>query len=550
MKKKIFIGVAWPYVNGELHIGHLAGYLFPADIFARFQRLLKNDLLMVSGSDCHGTPTTLEAEKKGVSPAQIVRLYHQKQKRLFKKIKLSFDLFTKTTTRNHREIVQEFFLRAYEKGFIFKEKTFQYYSEREKRFLPDRYVEGICPFCGFSEARSDQCDQCQRILKPGDLKKPYSKISKERVVLKKTEHYFFDWQKLQLFFERYLKERSCFWRPWIEKEARSWLKKGFKPRAITRDLKWGVKIPFSKLPQDFWLENKEEKRFYVWFEAVIGYLSASIEWAKRNERNWKDFWYSPKALHYYFMGKDNLVFHAFFWPGQLYLFDQNIHLPDFLIINQFLNLEGKKFSKSRHVFIDAGSIVEKFGLDPVKFYLTSILPEKNDTSFSWNDFYFFYHNVLISNYANFIYRTLNLAKGKSGFSPLFLEKKVCREALEIIKKAKDFLKKCYFKNYSQLIIKLSDLGNKYLQEKKPWEEKEEKRKKIILSNALFFILSLMLIGKPFLIETDKKLSSMMGLKINLWPENEKEFLFSLLKKVKIKKVRPLFEKKKREDFFL
>jgi len=548
MNKKIFIGVAWPYVNGDIHIGHLAGYLFPADIFARFQRLLNNDVLMVSGSDCHGTPTTLEAEKRKISFKDLVNFYHQKQKKLFKKIHLSFDLFTKTTTRNHQKIVWWFFLEAFKKGFILKKKMLQYYSERERKFLPDRYVEGTCPFCGFSEARSDQCDNCQKILKAGELKNPYSKLSKERVVLKETEHYFFNWQKLQPFFEKYIKTKAPFWRDWIKKESLFWLKTGLKERTITRDLNWGVKIPFSKLPKNFWLENKQEKRFYVWFEAVIGYFSASLEWAKRKKRDWREFWYSKDALHYYFMGKDNLVFHAFFWPGQLYVFDEKIHLPDFLIINQFLNLEGQKFSKSRGIFIDSQAIVEKFGLDPVKFYLTHIMPETNDTDFSWNDFYLFYNNVLIGNFANFIYRVLNLAKKSFSFSFTDLENQVIATIIKKIKETKKELLNCCFKNYSQQIIEISDFGNKYLQEKRPWEMKNEKEKKKVLTNALFIVLALMLLEKPFLIETDKKLSLMTNIKINSWPENEKGFLFSLLKKVRVRFCQPLFQKKKREDF--
>jgi len=549
MNKKIFIGVAWPYVNGEIHIGHLAGYLFPADIFARFQRLLRNDVLMVSGSDCHGTPTTLEAEKRKIPIKELVNFYHQKQKKLFKKIKLSFDLFTKTTTRNHQKVVWQFFLLAFKKGLIIKKKMLQYYSEKEKKFLPDRYVEGTCPFCGFPEARSDQCDQCQKILKPGELKNPYSKLSKERVSLKETEHYFFNWQKLQPFFEKYIKEKAPLWRDWIKKESFFWLKSGLKERAITRDLNWGVKIPFSKLPKDFWLENKEEKRFYVWFEAVIGYFSASLEWARKKKKDWRDFWYSKNSLHYYFMGKDNLVFHAFFWPGQLYTFDPKIHLPDFLIINQFLNFEGQKFSKSRGIFIESQAIVEKFGLDPVKFYLTHIMPETNDTDFSWNDFYLFYNNVLIGNFANFIYRVLNLAKNYS-FSSDNLESQVLKTTIEKIKEAKEELVNCCFKNYSQKIIEVSDFGNKYLQEKRPWEIKNEKEKRKILTNAVFIVLGLMLLGKPFLIETDKRLSLMTKVKIDTWPENEKDLLFSLLKKVRIKSCQPLFEKRKREDFTL
>jgi methionyl-tRNA synthetase len=343
--KKIFIGAAWPYVNGDLHIGHLAGYLLPADIFSRFCRLCGYETLMVSGTDCHGTPITVEADKRGVKPEDIVSEYTPKIHYLLKLYDLTFDIFTSTTTENHKKITQEFFLRLLKNGYIFKAKQLQYFSPEEKRFLPDRYVEGKCSFCGAEEQRGDQCEKCGRVLNPGELINPVSKLTKKPVTLKETEHYFLDYSKLQPLIESYVKE-SKHWRKWVYEESLAWLKEGLKPRAITRDLDWGIEIPEKEIPDEMKLESFEHKRFYVWFEAVIGYFSASVEWANKNSRDFREFWQNEDCLHYYFMGKDNLSFHTLFWPGQLLGQHMNLNLPYFPWVNNFLFLEGQKFSKS------------------------------------------------------------------------------------------------------------------------------------------------------------------------------------------------------------
>ncbi|MEX2436633.1 MAG: class I tRNA ligase family protein, partial [Candidatus Paceibacterota bacterium] len=271
--KKIFIGVAWPYVNGDLHVGHLAGYLLPADIFARFHRLRGNNVLMVSGSDCYGTPITIEAEKRGLSPEQIVEEYHPKHLDLFEKAGITFDLFTRTNTENHNKISQDFFLKFLEKGYIFKDKSNQYYDEKEERFLPDRYIEGECLHCDFKEARSDQCDSCGRVLEQGELKNPTSKLSGNEAILKESEHYFFDLKKLQPFIDKYFSDKSSEWKDWVKNETEQWLKRGLNPRSFSRDLEWGVPFPIDKIPEEKRIENIENKRFYVWWEAVIGYFS-------------------------------------------------------------------------------------------------------------------------------------------------------------------------------------------------------------------------------------------------------------------------------------
>lgn len=543
-KKRIFIGVAWPYVNGELHIGHLAGYLLPADIFARFQRLIGNEVLMVSGSDCHGTPITLEAEKRKLKPKDIVNLYHPKHKELFKLYHISFDIYTKTTKKNHKKVVQDLFLKLLKKGYIFKKKSWQYFDQKSKRFLPDRYVEGICPYCHFEKARGDQCEKCARLIKEGELKEPKSKISANKVKLKQTEHYYFDLPKFKNFLENYLNQKGSFWRPWVFKEAQNWLKK-LEPRAISRDLEWGVKIPKEKIPKKFLIEKISKKRIYVWFEAVVGYLSASIEWAK-NSKKWRKFWYSEESLHYYFMGKDNLVFHALFWPAQLYGAFGKIHLPDFLVVSQFLNFEGKPFSKSRGIFVGAKQMGEKFNPEAIRFYLCLILPENSDTNFSWKDFEKVNNNILIGTFSNFIHRTLKLFEKSSFFEKKgsFLEPSLKDFVEKKFSQIKENLQNCKFRAFAQELLKIAKFGNSYIDQKAPWRfEKNSLKFQKIMTNLIFLVLALALFSKPLLPQTSKKLSHLCNFEFSFWPEkNLSHFLEKSLKKVKVKKVFPLFEK--------
>ena len=541
MPKKIFIGVAWPYVNGDLHIGHLAGYLLPADIFARSQRYLGNDVLMVSGSDCFGTPITIEADKRGVHPKNIVDEYHKKNKELFKFLGISFDIYTKTDTENHERVVQQFFLKFLEKGLIFKNTTKQYYSPEEKRFLPDRYVEGVCSRCGHKDARSDQCENCGAVLDQGELIEPRSKNSGSSVELHNTEHYFLDWPKLESFLKKYVKGKKGEWRDWVYRETDGWLKKGLKPRAITRDLDWGIKIPTEKISARLRIENTDHKRIYVWFEAVIGYLSASIEWSnQRKSEQWKEWWQNKKARHYYFMGKDNLVFHTIFWPGELHAYDRKLNPPNFPCINQFLNLEGQKISKSRGVIIDSRYITEKYGIDPVRFYLTTIMPENHDTNFTWNDFSRTTNDILIGVVANFIHRALTLAE-KAKLDPKLVEPKTELTVKKMTDSAKKAIEACAFKKYTEIIQKIAEFGNKYISEKEPWTyAANDIRFNKILSNGVFIVLAIQSLLKPLLPDTYKKLSSMTGIDFHRLPDHET--IKTSLHKLKLTKPSPLFSK--------
>ncbi len=539
-KNKIFIGVAWPYVNGNLHVGHVAGYLLPADITARFFRLLGNEVLMVSGSDCFGTPITVEADKKGVSPKEIVNIYHKRNVKLFKNLGLSFDLYTKTDTKNHKEITQDFLKSFWNKGLLEIKKQHQYYSLKSKRFLPDRYVEGTCPNCGFQESRSDQCDNCGSLLDQ-NLINPVSKIDKSKVVLKETEHLFISWDKLQNKIESYVDSRTG-WRSWVKKETKKWLKEGLKPRAVTRDLDWGVKIP-KEIAKS--LENSKSKRIYVWFDAVIGYYSASLEWAHKNKSDWKEFWYDSGIKHYYFMGKDNLVFHTIFWPGQLMIYDQKLHLPDLPAINQYLNFEGVKFSKSRGVVVDTAEFIEKYGADALRFYLTTIMPEKSDTSFSWKDFLKKNNNLLVGHLGNYIHRTLSLYKGEkiaAKISDQVIDK--CEVALA---NSIDFLKKSRFKNYYLEIESLAKFANVYFNNCRPWDTKKINKNKFKADGPDLIILTYVLacLLEPITPSASKRYLETVGIKENLLWVNEgelKQFLATQLSEIKIDKPRPFYKK--------
>jgi len=543
-KQNIFIGVAWPYVNGELHVGHLAGYLIPADICARFHRYIGNNVLMASGSDCHGTPITVEAEEKNLSPREVVDLYHPKHKNLFDLYGLSFDIYTKTITENHQKVVQDMFLRLIKNGYIYKDTSRQCFSPKENRFLPDRYVEGICPYCKFPNARGDQCDQCGKILNQGELVNPKSKLTGNLIVLRETEHYYLDLPKLEPFLKKYVEKNSSYWRNWVYKETMGWLKKGLEPRSITRDLNWGVKIPVESLPPELRIKNAENKRIYVWFEAVIGYLSASMEWAKNTDK-WRDFWYLKESTkHYYFMGKDNLVFHTLFWPAQLYGAYENIHLPDYLAINHFLTLEGQKFSKSRNIIVDSQYIGKEYGVDPVRFYITLIMPENSDANFSWSHFVEVNNGILIGSLGNFINRTLKLSLPLNSFSGEEIENKVAVKIKNLLEKSRKHVLNCEFKLYLQAIIDIATFGNKYIEQNAPWKlEQGSSKFKSVMTNALLMVLAIHLAWEPLIPETNKKLAKMLDLEIKTWPEKEIiQYLKEFLLKIKINDPKPLFNR--------
>jgi methionyl-tRNA synthetase len=415
MARNILISVAWPYANSLIHVGNITGSYLPADIFARYQRLLGNNVLMVSGSDAHGTPVTVRADADTTTPLEVYTRFHKGFLELFQELGLTYDLFTSTHTENHIRVSQSIFLALEKNGYLYTDRQQQWYAPTQGRFLPDRYVEGTCYICGYTQARGDQCDQCGNLLDAISLIDPRSKIDGSTPVLKETEHFYIDMAKLQPNITDFLRQRESYWRPNVIRQSLgSILAEDLHGRAITRDLDWGIPVP-----KDGW----DGKCLYVWFEAVIGYLSASIEWAQLSNKPeaWQDWWYNPQALSFYFIGKDNIPFHAIYWPGQLIgagtwfskIFEErdglSLTLPFDVPANEFMNLEGQKISGSRNWAVWGLDFLTRYDPDPLRYYLTANMPESRDTDWDWQDFLNRNNNELVATWGNLANRVLSFA---------------------------------------------------------------------------------------------------------------------------------------------
>ncbi|MEK6222644.1 MAG: methionine--tRNA ligase, partial [Chloroflexota bacterium] len=390
--ENILVAAAWPYSSAEIHVGNLTGSYLPADIFARYHRLKGNRVLMVSGSDAHGTPITVKSDAEGVTPEEIYQQYHAGFLELFQKLGLTYDLFTTTHSQNHYKVSQAIFLALKEQGYIYPEIQKQWYSAAESRFLPDRYVEGTCYICGYEHARGDQCDNCGTLLDANLLIKPRSKNDNSTPELRETEHFFLDLEKLEPAVVEFLEAREDYMRPNVLKQSLGGIRANpLHGRAITRDLDWGIPVP---------VEGWDDKCLYVWFEAVIGYLSAAIEWADLSDDKdaWQDWWHSDNAKAYYFIGKDNIPFHAVMWPAQLHgvgewfgkIFneqnDTKLNLPYDVPANEFMNMEDKKISGSANWGVWGLDFLERFQPDALRFYLTINMPETKDSNWDWDEF--------------------------------------------------------------------------------------------------------------------------------------------------------------------
>lgn len=413
MRDPILVAVAWPYANSEIHVGNLTGSHLPADVFARFQRLMGMDVRMVSGTDSHGTPVTITADAMSMTPHDVYQKFHAGFLELFQKLGIHYDLFTSTHTTNHEVVSQAMFIGLKEKGYLFTKKEMQWYSTSQNRFLPDRYVEGTCYICGYTEARSDQCDNCGNVLEAAGLIAPRSKVDGSTPELRETEHFYLDLGKLQPEIVAFLKERESYLRPNVVKQSLGQIgAEDLRGRPITRDLDWGVPVP---------LEGWEGKCLYVWFEAVIGYLSATIEWAQLfgEAEDWRKWWHNDASKTYHFIGKDNIVFHAIFWPGQLMgigtRFDElfgsqppaNLNLPYDIPANEFLNLEGKKISGSRNWAVWGRDFLTRYDPDPLRYYLTVNMPEAKDTDWEWEGFLRRNNDELVATWGNLVNRVLS-----------------------------------------------------------------------------------------------------------------------------------------------
>jgi len=401
---RVLVCVAWPYARTSTHVGQISGSFLPGDIFARYHRHAGRAVLMVSGSDAHGTPITLDADREGVAPGELAARYHVQIVEILGLLGISFDLYTITTTENHYRVTQDVFLRLLEQGYIFKDTMLSPYCPTDKRFLPDRYVEGTCPFCGFTDARGDQCDNCGRTLDATQLINPRCRLDgNPNVEIRPTEHFFLDLPKLQDRLKTWLETSKDHWRPSVLNFALTWIREGLRPRAITRDLDWGVPIP---------LPGYDDKRIYVWFDAVIGYLSASIEWAaQRGEPEaWKAWWeLGPQGQEpsrsYYFIGKDNISFHTIIWPAMLMGYG-GLALPYDVPANEFMTMGGFKASSSRGNVIWTRGVLDEYGPDALRFYLASTLPEGRDTDFTYDELVRRNNEELVSIYGNAAHRVL------------------------------------------------------------------------------------------------------------------------------------------------
>jgi methionyl-tRNA synthetase len=409
--KYIHVSVAWPYANGDLHIGHLAGVYLPADIFARYHRLKGNTVLMVSGSDSHGTPISVEADKRGVPARQVFEHYHERFLLTQQKLGISYDLFTHTDTENHHRIARDFFTRLLQNGALYTETQELMYSELEKRFLPDRYVEGECYICHYPNARGDQCDNCGNLLEASKLINPRSRSNEhDKLIIRTSEHYFLDLGKFTDQLLVYVESKKDIWRPNVTAFTRNFIEDGLRGRPITRNIDWGINVP---------LPGWDDKKLYVWFEAVMGYFTASVEWAHNIGKpdEWKKWWYDPEAKIYNFLGKDNIPFHTIIWQAELLgvsgIYNDGdstpINLPYDVPANEFMNIEGEKFSKSRNWAIWLPDILERYQPDAIRYYVAATFPESRDSDFSWEGFLTRVNNELVAAWGNLANRILSFA---------------------------------------------------------------------------------------------------------------------------------------------
>lgn len=522
MTENILVCTAWPYANGDLHIGHLAGAYLPPDIFARYHRLKGNNVLMVSGSDSHGTPITIRADAEGVSARELFERFHLSFLETFQKIGCSYDLFTHTDTENHHRVSQDIFTACLNNGYLYKHIEQQFYSEAEGRFLPDRYIEGICPNCGFDGARGDQCDNCKKLLEPTDLINPRSKIDGSTPVLRETEHFYLDLPRLTESLLAYLNEAKEHWRPSVINFSVQYVKDGLKGRPITRDLDWGIPIP---------LEGYQDKRIYVWFEAVIGYFSASIEWAKNvgQPEEWKTWWYRPESKTYYFIGKDNIPFHTIIWPAELmatgrHLYEEDqskfLNLPYDVPANEYLSMEGKKLSTSRNWAIWAPDLLERFDPDPVRFYLTAIAPETRDTDFTFEDLVRRNNDELVAAWGNLVNRVLGFAyKRYEGKVPVpgpqgldEADRQILAEVEAGFDSVGELLAGVKLKAALEETLRLTRTTNVYLDGKAPWKAIKDNPAAAGTSIyvALRVIDNLKILFAPFLPHTCQLLHQYLG----------------------------------------
>ncbi|MBO9701055.1 MAG: methionine--tRNA ligase [Sporocytophaga sp.] len=524
--KRHTITAALPYANGPVHIGHLAGVYVPADIYARYLRLKGEDVLFVCGSDEHGVPITIRAKKEGITPQQAVDKYHTIIKDSFKDFGISFNIYSRTSSKVHHETSSEYFKTLYNKG-IFEEKvTEQYFDPKALQFLADRYIEGTCPKCGFEKAYGDQCENCGSTLSPSELINPHSTLSGEKPVLKSTKHWYLPLDKYENWLREWILEGHKEWKSNVYGQCKSWIDQGLQPRAVTRDLDWGVPVP---------LPGTEGKVLYVWFDAPIGYISATKDWAQQQGTPdaWAKYWQNEDTKLVHFIGKDNIVFHCIIFPVMLKTHGDYI-LPDNVPANEFLNLEGNKISTSRNWAVWLHEYLQEFPgkADVLRYVLCANAPETKDNDFTWKDFQARNNNELVAIFGNFVNRAVVLThKNYEGIVPAQgtlenIDKEVLEKLKELPEKVAGSIEAYRFREALTFMMELARVGNKYLADTEPWKliKTDESRVKTILNISLQISASLAILAEPFMPYTAAKLSEMLGLKNLTWKDAGKDNL--------------------------
>lgn len=514
MSERILVTSALPYANGPLHLGHLAGAYLPADLFVRFKRLQNKDIVYICGSDEHGVPITIAAEKEGVSPQDIVDKFHTMNKEAFERLGIDFDYYGRTSSETHHQTARDFFKKLYDEGAFKKKDEEQLYDEEADMFLPDRYVKGTCPNCGYEAAYGDQCENCGKSLSPTDLINPKSAITGNTPITKKTEHLYLPLGDHQKQLEKWLDSREN-WKPNVMGQVKSWLNDGLQDRAMTRDLDWGVKVP---------VEGFEDKVMYVWFDAPIGYISATKEWAAEqgNDEKWKEYWLDKDTELIHFIGKDNIVFHCIIFPTLLML-DGDYVLPENVPANEFLNLEGKKFSTSRGWAVWLNEFLDDFEPDLLRYVLGTGLPETKDADFSWSDFQNKVNSELADILGNFVHRTTTFTENFAGgeVPPLENPTDKDRETLTQIEVQKNKIAESYdtyrMREAIAETMNLARIGNKYFTEMEPWRTRKEDM--TICKNTLHVCLqlcaALSVLFSPIIPSKMQQLRELLGLGDNL-----------------------------------
>ena len=516
-KETFTITAALPYANGPIHIGHLAGVYIPADIYARYKRLTDNEVAFICGSDEHGVAISLASKKASISPKELIDKYDNIIKSSFKEFGISFDNYSRTSKKIHHETSLELFNTLKEKDLFSLKKSEQFYDSKENQFLADRYISGDCPICNAKDAYGDQCEKCGSTLSPEELKNPKSTISDSTPVLKETKHYYIKLNEYEEFLRNWITvENKDKWKANVIGQVKSWLDSGLKPRAVTRDLDWGIPVK---------VDGDDGKVLYVWFEAPIGYISSTKEWAKKNNKNWEHYWKNPKTNLIHFIGKDNIVFHCIIFPIMLKMFGDFI-LPKNVPANEFLNLEGDKISTSRNWAVWLHEYLIEFPdmQDVLRYVLTATCPETKDNDFTWKEFQTRNNSELVAIYGNFTNRVLSLIdkyyEGKIP-NPKALDdgdNKILKEVVSLKNEMESNLDEFKFREALKNLIGIARIGNKHLADNEPWKIKSENPERVeqILKTSFEIVTYLAVLSEPFLPFTSEKLKKMIGINKTGW----------------------------------